>query len=97
MKRFTKTVLALAVIATSMSSCFTYTNVVGKGAQSGQKVSQWNHYVIGGLIPAGVSDSKKMAGGATDYTIVTSHTFVNLLLQGVTFGIYAPTTTTVTK
>lgn len=97
MKRFAKTVLALVITVTSMSSCYTYTSVVGKGGQTGQKVSQWNHYVIGGLIPTSVSDSKKMAGGATDYTIVTSHSFVNMLLQGVTFGIYAPTTTTVTK
>ncbi|MBO0930823.1 Bor family protein [Fibrella sp. HMF5036] len=84
-------------MTTLMSSCFTYTTVVGKGGQSGQSVSKWNNYVIGGLIPVGVSDPKMMANGATDYTVVTSHSFVNLLVQGITFGIYAPTTTTVTK
>ena len=84
-------------MTTLLSSCYTYTTVVGNGGKSGQSVSKWNGYVIGGLVPVSVSDPKVMAGGATDYTVVTSHTFVNLLVQAITFSIYAPTTTTVTK
>ncbi len=84
-------------MTTLLSSCFTYTTVVGKGGQGGQSVSKWNNYVIGGLVPVGVSDPKVMANGATDYTVITSHTFVNLLVQAITFSIYAPTTTKVTK
>jgi hypothetical protein len=38
-----------------------------------------------------------MAGGAKDYNVKTQQTFVNGLLYGITFGIYAPTTTFVTK
>jgi hypothetical protein len=44
-----------------------------------------------------VSDSKVMSGGATDYTVKTEHTFVNGLIAALTFGIYTPTMTTVTK
>ncbi|MCB9297963.1 MAG: Bor family protein [Lewinellaceae bacterium] len=96
-KRFFN-VLAIAFAVTILfSSCYSYTSVVGKGAQGGQQVTEWNHYLIGGLAPVSVSDSKAMAGGATDYTVHTRHSFVNGLLAGLTFGIYTPTTTTVTK
>lgn len=89
---------AITMAATSLlSSCYSYTSVVGKGAQGNTQVSQWNHYVIGGLAPVGVSDSKQMAGGAQDYTVFTRHSFVNGLIGGLTFGLYTPTTTTVTK
>ena len=80
-----------------LTSCYTYTSVVGKGAQGNTKVTQWNHYVIGGLAPVGVSDSKAMAAGATDYTVTTEQSFVNGLLAALTFSIYTPSTTTVTK
>lgn len=90
--------LAVAFSAAIMlTSCYSYTSVVGNGGQGTQKVTKWNNYVIGGLIPVGVSDSKVMAAGATDYTVTTKHSFVNMLVGGVTFGIYSPTTTTVTK
>lgn len=90
--------LAVAFSAAIMlTSCYSYTSVVGNGAQGTQKVSKWNNYVIGGLVPVGVSDSKAMAAGATDYTVNTKHSFFNMLVGGLTFGIYAPTTTTVTK
>lgn len=78
-----------------LTSCYSYTSVVGSGAQGNNEVTEWNHYVIGGLAPVGVSDTKKMANGAKDYTIFTRHTFVNGLINAITFGIYTPTTTTV--
>lgn len=91
--------MAAVVFAASimLSSCFTYTAVVGNGAQGTQEVKKTNHYVIYGLVPVGVSDAKAMAGGATDYTVTTKHTFVNGLLAAITGNIYAPTTTIVTK
>lgn len=90
----------LAVIfAASMlfTSCYTYTTVVGDGAKGNDTVKEWNHYVIYGLAPVGVSDAKAMAGGAEDYTVTVKHSFVNGLIAGITFGIYTPTTTVVTK
>lgn len=90
--------LSIALLASLMlTSCFSYTSVVGKGAQGNSSVTQWNHYVIGGLAPVGVSDSKSMAGGAEDYTVFTRQSFVNGLIAALTFSIYTPTTTTVTK
>ena len=52
---------------------------------------------MNGLIPVGVNKPEDMAGGVKDYTVETKHSFVNGLVSGLTFGIYSPTTTTVTK
>ena len=80
-----------------LTSCYSYTSVVGNGAQGTTETTNWNHYVIFGLAPVDVSDSKQMADGAENYTVHTRQTFVNGLLSALTFGIYTPTTTTVTK
>lgn len=80
-----------------LTSCYSYTSVVGSGAQGNSQTTEWNHYVVYGLAPVGVSDSKAMAGGAENYTVTTKQTFVNGLVSAITFGIYTPTTTTVTK
>jgi PBP1b-binding outer membrane lipoprotein LpoB len=89
---------AIIIIASLfMTSCYSYTTVVGKGAQGTAKTTKWNHYVFWGLTPVELSDSAVMANGAADYTVTTKETFVNGLLSSITFGIYSPTTTTVTK
>jgi len=80
-----------------LTSCYSYTSVVGNGAKGNTEVTKWNHYLIGGLAPVGVSDSKQMADGASDYTVFTRQSFVNGLVSALTFGIYSPSTTTVTK
>ena len=97
MKKTIINLTLLFTVAIMFSSCYCYTNVVGSGAQGGTKVTKWNHYLIDGLIPVGVSDSKQMAGGATNYTVFTRQSFVNGLLSGITLGLYTQTTTTVTK
>ena len=78
-----------------LTSCYTYTSVVGEGAQGNKEVTKWNHYVAYGLVPVGVSNSKEMAGGAENYEVTTSQTFVNGLVSALTGGLYTPTTTTV--
>ena len=87
------------IFAASMllSSCYSYTSMVGSGAQGNNETTNWNHYVILGLAPVGVSNSKQMADGAENYTVTTRQSFVNGLVSAITFGIYTPTTTTVTK
>ena len=90
--------MAVIMAATFMfASCYSYTSVVGSGAQGNTKITSWNHYVIYGLAPVGTSDSKAMAGGAKNYTVHTRQTFINGLISSLTFGLYTPTTTTVTK
>ncbi|MFP4369313.1 MAG: Bor family protein [Candidatus Kapaibacterium sp.] len=97
MSKFLKMLFVVVLCTGVLTSCYTYTTVVGKGAQGNVEVTKWNHYVIYGLAPVGVSDSEEMAGGAEDYTVVTRHSFVNGLIAGITFGIYTPTTTTVKR
>ena len=97
---FKRSVKMLAIVMASsmlLTSCFSYTSVVGEGAQGTTETTEWNHYVVFGLAPVDVSDSKVMADGAGDYTIHTRQSFVNGLIAAVTFGIYTPTMTTVTK
>ncbi len=95
-----KTFLHLAfvfAISVFMSSCYTLTYSVGQGAKSGVDVTEKNHYLIYGLAPIKTSDPTKMAGNAKDYTVTIQHTFIDGLLNAITFGIYTPTTTTVKK
>lgn len=83
--------------ALSMSSCYTYTHTVGQGAQTGVDVKKKNHYFIYGLAKGNVSNPKEMAENAADYEVTIQHTFVDGLLNVITFGIYTPTTTIVKK
>ena len=80
-----------------LQSCYTYSFIEGNGPQSGVEVTEKNHYFISGLAQGKQSDIKQMAGGATDYKVTIQHTFVDGLLNAHTFGLYTPTTTTVTK
>ncbi|MGB2128004.1 MAG: Bor family protein [Flavicella sp.] len=80
-----------------MTSCYTYTRIVGEGLLGIGEVKAKNHYLIGRLAPVGVSDSKEMAAGAKNYEVTTSHTFVDGLLAFLTSSIYTPTTTVVKK
>lgn len=96
-KKTMKTMMIVFASSIVLTSCHSYTSVVGKGAQGNSQTTKWNHYLIGGLAPLGVSDSKQMADGAENYTVHTRRSFINGLVSGLTFGIYAPSTTTVTK
>lgn len=96
MNKLKQLTFACAIVI-GMSSCYVNTFNVGKGAQSGIQVKKMNHYIIGGLAPLSVSNPAEMAGDAKDYTVTIKHTFVDGLLNAITFGIYTPTTTVVTK
>ena len=97
MKNSMKKLSILFALSILLSSCYSYTSVVGEGAQGNRQTTKWNHYLLSGLAPISVSDSQQMANGAKNYTIFTRQTFVNGLVSALTFGIYSPSTTTVTK
>ena len=88
---------AVLFVSLLMTSCYSYTTVVGDGSQGNQQISKWNHYLIGGLAPIDVSDPAVLAGGVQDYTVKTEMSFVNGLVSALTGGIYSPTTTTIYK
>lgn len=97
MKKTFFNLLLLFSLSIFLSSCYTYTFSVGNGAQTGVEVKQANHYFIYGLAKGKQSDPNQMAGGAKDYEVTVTHTFVDGLLNALTFGIYTPTTTIVQK
>ena len=96
-KKSMKMMTILFASSMLLTSCYSYTSVVGEGAQGNSQITKLNHYVVYGLAPVAISDSKEMAGGVKDYTVNTRLTFVNGLVRVLTFGFYAPSTTTVTK
>jgi len=85
------------VLCFSLTSCFTNTFSVGKGAQGSVTVKKKNHYLINGLAVISTADPKQMAGDTEDYEVTITHSFVDGLLAAITFGIYTPTTTIVKK
>jgi len=97
MKKNLLTLALLVGVTMLLSSCYTYTYDVGKGPQSGIEVKEKNHYFIYGLAPGSTSDPTVMAGDAEDYRVTITHTFVDGLINSITFGLYTPTTTIVEK
>jgi len=87
----------LVGVCLMMTSCYTFTATVGKGPQTGVEVRRANHYLIGGLAPISVANVKEMTGGAENYELTITHTFIDGLLSAITSGIYTPTTTIVKK
>lgn len=97
MKKVLLNVALIVVTSLMLTSCFTYTAVVGKGSQTGVEVIGKNHFLINGLAPISVSNAKQMANGASDYDITVTHTFIDGLIAALTLSIYTPTTTIVKK
>ena len=57
--------------------------------------SKKNHHLIYGLINLTPGhNASKYVGDTEDYIVKTQHSFVDGLLNSITFGIYNPTTTT---
>ena len=97
MKKIILNLAFVALAALLMTSCYTYTHNVGKGPQTGVEIKKMNHYLVYGLAPVGISNPKEMAGDAEDYEVTITHTFVDGLINALTFGLYTPTTTIVRK
>lgn len=96
-KKTIKLFALMFTVSLFLTSCYSYTSIVGDGPQGNRETTKWNHYVVYGLAPVGVSDSKEMADGAENYSVHTRQSFVNGLVNFLTFGLYTPTTTTVTR
>lgn len=97
MKKQILTLFLVLGMSMMFTSCYTYTHSVGNGPTSGVEMTEKNHYFIYGLAQGKQSDPAQMAGGAKDYQVTIKHTFVDGLLNALTFGIYTPTTTIVQK
>ncbi|GAB4206428.1 MAG: hypothetical protein Fur0023_16310 [Bacteroidia bacterium] len=89
------TILISASLLT-MQSCYVYTTNIGKGPQGNTVIKKKNHYLIEGLVPLNTVDVQKEAN-TTDMEITVKFTFIDLLIAGLTGGIYTPTTVIIRK
>jgi len=76
--------LALALVVILFSSCYTLTHTVGSGGSGGEKIEKRAWYILWGLVPLNTVESKALAGNASNYTVTSSHTVVDVLLNIVT-------------
>ena len=83
-----------AVVA--LAGCFEHTVTVGAGAPTGRVVyDEWKHHWLGGLIDPGQELELREVCPSGNATIHNEMSFLNGLVNGLTAGIYAPTTLTV--
>ena len=86
-----------ALLCLTLTSCYHATHLVGSGPAGSTVQKAKNQYFLFGLAPGKQADTHAMANGATNYRIDVEHSFVDGLLNLITFGIYNPTTVTVTR
>lgn len=98
MRRLLKSTALMLLMTFALSSCYTMTHVVGDGAQSGVTTEKRQWYALWGLVPINEVDSKALAGNAEDYTITTTHSFVDQVIGLFTSVVtIVPATVKVTK
>lgn len=72
--------MAVVMMAVVLSSCMSLTHTVGAGG-SGESVTKRQWYVLWGLVPINEVDSKAMAGGAQNYTVKSSVTPLDFIIN----------------
>jgi hypothetical protein len=91
-----KSIFAMAVVL-CMTSCYSLSYTVGKGASTGVVHQGKNHYLLEGLVALKTTTPAELAGGAKDYEVTVEHTFIDGVVRFLTSGLYTPSTTTVRK
>ena len=83
---FTRLSAALLIVAMLfVIGCSAHIHTVGKGAQGSDVIEARQWYIVWGLVPINNVDTNAMAGGATDYEIMTSITPIDFII-GVVAG-----------
>jgi|GEM_PF-2965958 len=90
-----KKVTFVAVILFSLSSCMINTHVIGDGGKGVESARKSTVYVLGNRVSK--VDSKKLAGGAENYTIDTRVNLGGMLISTFTFGIVGTRTVIIKK
>ena len=73
-------VMLLAVMM-FMVGCAAHTHVVGNGGQGSETNQQRQWYVLWGLVPINNVQTEVMAAGATDYTIKTEQSALDVVIN----------------
>lgn len=79
-----KSFLLIAVFSLALTSCYTLQHTVGNGGSGGTSVEQKQWYALWGAVPLNEVNSQQMAGGASDYTIVSQIKFVDYIISAFT-------------
>ncbi len=80
MKKKASLLFAGILIAASLSSCMSLTHTVGSGGL-GEAETKRQWYVLWGLVPLNDVDSKEMAAGAQNYTVKSSITPLDFIIN----------------
>ena len=79
-----KSLIIIAVMAISLSSCYTLNHTVGSGPSGNNTVEQKQWYALWGAVPLNDVDSKQMAGGAENYAIKSQFTIIDYIITAFT-------------
>jgi hypothetical protein len=74
--------MAGALVASPV--CYTFQRQVGSGGSGGETVEDYTCWVLWGRVPITEPDSKEMAGEATDFTVTTELTIIDVILSAFT-------------
>ena len=80
-----------------LTSCYVHTYTVGEGAMGSTEITEKQHNFVYGLASGKTPDTKSMAKGSENYTIINQITFIDGLINSLTFGLYNPSTVTVRR
>jgi hypothetical protein len=72
-------ILLLAMLGTI--GCYTQNFIVGSGPKGNTVVAERQWYILFGLVPLNTVDTQKMAGGATNYKIMTQQSIVDVVIN----------------
>jgi len=88
----------LLLVLLVASGCAAHTHVIGSGGSGNEVVEQRQWYVLWGLVPINEINSADMAAGASNYTIETEQSALDVVINIFTsiVTIYSRTVT-VTK
>ena len=92
-----KKITLILIASISLSSCYVHTYTVGEGATGTKSITEKQHNFVYGLASGKTPDTQKMADGSKNYDVKNEMTFIDGLINSLTFGLYNPTTVTVTK
>ncbi len=91
-------IVAALLVVVLLAGCSAHTHKVGAGAQGVDKTEDRQWYILWGLVPLNDVDSADMAEGATDYTVQTEASAIDVLINLVTIIVTVNArTVTVTK
>ena len=74
-------VAVMLFVMVAASGCMAHTHVVGSGGSGDEFVEKRQWYVLWGLVPINEVDTVEMADGASNYTIDTERSALDIIIN----------------